>query len=206
MRNIYDHAVIRWLRDAYWAELPSNYDHTFEVPYIPNRSGNNTSGQWASRLYRDKFILWVEFGGHYLPEEWLLQAHEGVKRLRRDRRGQLDYEWLRYIILWRGLPCSCGHAGPVEHLAAVFRAKPPYVAHRALWAARAVAAVIGIRRDPAAPAQGVALPLDRSRQKMHTTNRSIGRIARRTKARTAIVLGKARNQALAQAGTDGAEA
>lgn len=95
---------------------------------------------WWGRLLDDHYLLWVprfhivigpsgveqldlkvDKSGRPLewqPDEWLLPAHESVKRVR-GKKPRAPWRWLRIALAFRGGVDACGHADPVDHISSM---------------------------------------------------------------------------------------
>ena len=109
---IYNTPDLSWLREGYLSEMPVVQWLAGEAELhieIGGNSGNGTYRRWVDRLASDSFM------GDF--RKVLFPFHEAVKRLgpTPERR------WLRYALMWRGLPCLCAHQTIAAHLAAIDR-------------------------------------------------------------------------------------
>lgn len=168
-RMAYEPAFV-WAMEGYHAEKPYA---------IHRRGGRKRAGEFTQgmgRILDEKFVRWVrawddETGdwrkdaeGHAVyipaprpsapedPDQWAMPVHEALKRLRgRKRPYRIEWYWLRETLRWRGLPCPCNHVDVIDHLAAQAGVSPKRVEAAVMAAARELARIVGIERDPSAP-------------------------------------------------------
>lgn len=150
----------QWLWKAWRDELPDRMHR----PSFGKGAGDLTMAVY--RLCDNHYMHWVPYMwdeelGDWMRDqhgqvvqvvdEWVMPAHEGVKRLSGKGRPPLEVVWLRAVLAWNGAQCPCSHEDVVAHLAAQYRVPQEQVTGAVLRAARAVARVVGIGKDATVP-------------------------------------------------------
>lgn len=165
-RTMQEAPAARGARVSLLPQLASSPEFTYlarawrdEMPVPVSSLGRSyiAPGEWLDRLADEHFMLllpaWRKAAdGMYElvgkehrqpvglddPDEWILPAHEAVKRRKgRGPRVALEYRWLVAVLRSSGAPCLCAHPGIIEHLADQYRIPARQITGAILRASRA---------------------------------------------------------------------
>lgn len=91
--------------------------------------------RWSPALTFDDHLYWF-------PDDWLMPAHEGVKRLKHKH----EHRWLRMALAYQGSPEEA-----LQFISADVGRHPREVEGALLRMARQVSRIVGVRHDLTVP-------------------------------------------------------
>lgn len=131
-----------WLQQAWRDEIPTALHSSVRGKGVGDIRGD------VYRLLDEKHMLWspaltADDRLYWFPEDWLMPAHEGVKRLKQ----KYEHRWLRMALAYQGPPEDA-----LLFIASEVGRPTNEVEGALLRLARQVSRIVGVRHDVTVPA------------------------------------------------------